>query len=202
MKWLLALCFLFPIAVFAEQFPALFDVVGVDATDQLNIRHDPAADTQVLGSLAHDAADVEVVMLSGTKAWGLVNIGERSGWVSMRFLRRVTDTHSGSFPRPLRCFGTEPFWSAKIPVSGPVVVSFPNENPIEVELESPAIAQGRNDKFGFLASTTDTGIVGAVTRAACSDGMSDRAFGMAIDLLTFPDDGDGTLLSGCCSLSE
>lgn len=202
MKWLLALCLTIPGLAFASDLPALFDVVGVDASDSLNIRQDPAATSPVLGDLPHNATDVEVVALSETQKWGQVNAGDSSGWVSMQFLSRVADTTPGPLPLPLRCFGTEPLWSVVLPVSGPVTMAFPNEDAVQMELESPATAQGRSDKFGFLAASLDVGVAGAVSRTQCGDGMSDRSYGMAVDLLIFPNIGPGTLLSGCCSLSK
>lgn len=202
MRWLFALCLIWPIGAYAQDLPALFNVVDVTAPDVLNIRQGPDAATPKIGSLSHDAINIEVVALSDAQKWGRVNTAERSGWVAMRFLAPVPIPTDDPLPRPLNCFGTEPFWSIEMPFSGPVLMTMQGENPVELELESYATGVGRNDKAGFLAASIDVGIAGAVTRTQCSDGMSDRSFGLAIDLLVFPNIGNGTLLSGCCSLSR
>lgn len=206
MNRLFAVCLLIPVAASAETLPALFGVTDVAGSDRLNIRQDPDATSPVIGELAHDANGIEVVALSDTQTWGQINSGERSGWVSMRFLRRAPETAIGPVPVPLRCFGTEPFWSLSVPDSGSLTLTVPDAPSVEMRLEAPATARGRSDKFGFRASSPDTEYAGTVTRALCSDGMSDQTFGLAIDLLAFPetgsDSGTGTLLSGCCSLAR
>jgi actin-like ATPase involved in cell morphogenesis len=52
--------------------------------------------------------------LSAAGGWGLVNAGDRSGYVAMRFLAREGGPDWNALETPLTCLGTEPFWSLKI----------------------------------------------------------------------------------------
>lgn len=51
--------------------PDLFDVTGVNSNDVLNVRSAPDADAEVIGSLDHDARDIEIVAVED--GWGRVN---------------------------------------------------------------------------------------------------------------------------------
>ena len=67
----------------------------------------------IVGTLTHDARNVEVVRPTDDQRWGLVNHGEGTAWASLRFLRRQPGHWAGAVPPLARCFGTEPFWSLR-----------------------------------------------------------------------------------------
>ena len=71
-----------------DGWPALHDVTGVSAGDALNIRERPDASSPIIGGLASDAEGVEVIRPNERLTWGLVNVGERTGWVSLLYLER------------------------------------------------------------------------------------------------------------------
>ncbi|MEM7670840.1 MAG: SH3 domain-containing protein [Pseudomonadota bacterium] len=205
--WLIAM----PVWATQDGWPALYNVSGVAVDDVLNVRAAPDVTSEIIGSLDPDAADVEVIRPDPALAWGLVNTGEGTGWVSLAFLARQPGQWEEQVPVVHQCFGTEPFWS--LDIEGPAVLLNTPEGPPEAGLVAEQlVADGRRDRFvsrGTLLSSE----AGALDLAlhlrtqACGDGMSDRAYGIAADLLvTDPDDSDGTrparLRAGCCSLTS
>ncbi|WP_295048712.1 SH3 domain-containing protein [uncultured Paracoccus sp.] len=189
----LTLAFAGPAAATQEYIlPTLFDVTGVAADDALNIRADPNAQAAILDTLPHDARGIEVVQES--RGWGRVNTGEVSGWVSMRYLAYRTDVwEPGALPDGFRCLGTEPFWNAAVEGGDLVLRSPDNESgdrrPVQATLDSgifrdPARVVVARDMTLFSRPQL------------CSDGMSDRMFGLSATLVLHGD--QPRLLSGCC----
>jgi uncharacterized membrane protein len=183
--------------------PTLFDVAGVAATNQLNVRAGPGMEHPVIARLPADATGVEVVAHDRTGRWGRVTVAEGSGWVFMRYLRYRTDVwEMGGLPDGFRCLGTEPFWSVA-PESGDLVLSRPDAAPLRAR----------------IGATLDTGIFRDPTRVVtadaegerrfvlvarpdqCSDGMSDRAYGLSA-LLLAEEGGLPHLLRGCCRIGR
>ncbi|MBY6066207.1 SH3 domain-containing protein [Leisingera aquaemixtae] len=192
----------------AQEFPALYSVAGVAADDVLNVRSAPSAGAEIIGSLAPDQTGVEVVLADDSGKWGLVNIGERSGWAALRFLdlEASSDWHRRQ-DQPLDCFGTEPFWSLSLDETP--ILSTPDRPGTAFTLQAREPAAGRSGKSGFyaagqtgsgLSGPEPAGIFGTLTAGQCSDGMSDRTYGIAIDLLHLRGAGKMDLLTGCCSL--
>lgn len=174
--------------------PTLFDVAGVAADDVLNIRAEPNASSGIIGTLAPGAKGIEVV--EERRGWARVNTPERSGWVSMRYLSYRTDVwEPGALPAAFRCLGTEPFWDAKRE-GGDLVLRTP-EN------------QGGDRRA--VQAVLDSGIFRDPARVVvardmtlfshpqiCSDGMSDRLYGLSATLVLQGD--QPRMLSGCCSI--
>jgi uncharacterized membrane protein len=173
--------------------PSLFDVQGVTGNDVLNIRQEPNASAPILGSLAPDATHVEVV--EETQGWGRINFGEASGWVAMRFLAPRTETWAvGELPPSFACFGTEPFWSVRqgkdgLQLDGPDLKAPPR--PVRSVLDN-----------GIFRDPMRAVVAGNMTVVAtpqlCSDGMSDRLFGLRASVILQGD--NPRLLTGCCSV--
>jgi hypothetical protein len=68
-----------------------FAVQGVDASDVLNVRAEPAASSAILGSLPPDATGISVVddhRRARRSSWQKVECGKLRGWVNGRFLAR------------------------------------------------------------------------------------------------------------------
>lgn len=191
------LLFLFwPIVALADPLPALFDVTGVAADDMLNVRAQPSGSADKRGALAHNAQNIEVTVLNDAGTWGRINLDESHGWVSMRYLTPHPPNEDYTLPQRLSCFGTEPFWSADFVQGQRVTFSTP-----EKTFETPGAglvqtSRSRPDRYvlGFGNNV-------AMLRqdATCSDGMSDRLFGLAIDVQVVHG-GDTALYSGCCSV--
>lgn len=190
---LLALC---PPALRAETYPALHDVTGVAADDVLNIRAAPDAGAAILGTLAPDARGVEVVAV--TDGWAVVNTGEGTGYAALRYLSRVDAPDWNALETPLTCLGTEPFWSLRIDPAGG-----------EMRFRTPEDAADRTAPIGAIwpalpwsqtAALALPGGLAVLAPAECSDGMSDRSYGIAADI--FLTGSDRGRLSGCCRLGR
>jgi len=177
-----------------SHFPALHSVAGVAADDVLNIRAEPDAGAAIIGVLAPGATGVEVMSVTDS-GWGLINAGEGAGYVAMRFLSRDPAAPWFLLQDRLTCFGTEPFWALTFdadqgqssfstaddpsPQTATIATLWPGAG------WSPSAAFALPDGIAVLRPT------------ACGDGMSDRSFGIAVDLFR---DG-GNRLSGCCALA-
>lgn len=183
----------------SSDLPALFDVTGVAADDVLNVRAAPEAGADKIGALSHDARDVEVIRAED--GWGQINLGEQAGWVSLRFLARQ-EGGDYALTREFSCFGTEPFWTLAVTQGVSARLSTPSGLPLDFSAGLLQSATGRTDRY-FLQGVqpnAEPGFAAVVRRAACDDGMSDRAFGLDVDLLLdMP--GGAVMLSGCCSLT-
>ncbi|KIT15098.1 COG3650 family protein [Jannaschia aquimarina] len=190
---LLWLVLAFPLC--AQQFPALYDVVGVRADDVLNVRQGPAADRPILGTLGPDATDVEVVGTSPDGRWALVNIGERAGWASLTFLRRQDGIGWTGFRN---CFGTEPFW--RLETDGESArLSVPEETLLDgLFTHNGRTSENLIDRRVDVAVDESGQMTAFIRREACGDGMSDRQYGLSITLHYIGT--DSRVLSGCCSL--
>lgn len=180
----------------AEEYPALFAVTGVAADDVLNIRSRPDASSPIIGALAPRGTGVEVLGTSGN--WALVNTAEGSGYASLRFLRREPGPDWNALQTPLTCLGTEPFWSLEIdPQAGLTRFSTPEDQDPAAEPVTglwPAEPWARSAAVGLPEG------LAVLTGAECSDGMSDRSYGIAVDLFRSGPGGE-TRLSGCCLLA-
>lgn len=184
----------------AQDLPAVYDVAGVAADDVLNVRAEPSAEAPVLRTLAPDATGIEVVALSGDGKWGMVSTGEGNGWVALRYLAARPDPAADTLPRPMTCLGTEPFWLL-VHDDGSDRFETPGEEPrllaVSAEMVAPegyfVLARGSGGSDELYRLT--------VTRGICSDGMSDRRFGLDARLFIAGPAGN-RLLAGCCTLEH
>lgn len=190
----LALALASPAAATQEYIlPTLFDVTGVAADDVLNIRADPNATAPIIGTLAPDATRIEVV--EERRNWARINTREGSGWVSARYLSyRVDVWDEGALPQGWQCFGTEPFWA--LTREGDSVVLGGPDMPNDMRKVQAVLSTGvfRDPTRAVLAE----GMTLVSTPQLCSDGMSDRLFGLRAELVIHGD--SPRMLSGCCSI--
>lgn len=197
MKYLLTLVMsLFATLAHAQDFPALHDVVDVASDDVLNIRTLPSNAGTIIGTLDPNQTAVEVIRLSDNGRWGLVNAGEGAGWAFMRYLARQPG--QGEAPDFLLCSGTEPFWNVEL-TNWVGVLHQPGDAPVELPAQWQDISV-QNRHLGYAFGDGAHSLQAVVSRAACSDGMSDREYGFAVDVMVDLGPGQRRLLSGCCSL--
>jgi uncharacterized membrane protein len=196
---LLAVVMLCAVPAMAEvPLPAAFAVQGVAADDILNIRAEPDAASAVVGTIPPDALGVEVVRLSDDGAWGQIGTAEGNGWVAMRFLSALPAPEQGLLPRPMRCFGTEPFWSVTFPPTRGAVHATPEgETPQTIYSQS----QAQEGHLVILEEAAPILRTLMIAREACSDGMSDRTYGFSVRMFTEGPEGN-SLLRGCCTLDQ
>lgn len=173
--------------------PTLFDVAEVAADDVLNIRAQPNAGAEIIGTLASDATKIEVV--EETRGWGRVNSGEASGWVSMAYLAyRVDVWKPGELPDGFRCYGTEPFWGLER-AGDQLLLSRPDSKD---DARSIKAVLGTGVFRDPMRAVVAEGMTVTSTRAICSDGMSDRLFGLEAHAILQGD--EPMMFSGCCSI--
>ena len=185
-------------------FPALHDVKGVAANDVLNIRAEPDAGAAILGGFAPDQTGVEVVALSPDGKWGLVTTGEASGWAAMAYLDRRPGADWHAMQGALNCFGTEPFWSAGIDARMANRVQFSTPETVDQTLDLVSVWTGDSwhPVAGMTFATQDASGMAVVRADACSDGMSDRSYGLSVDFFLTQGGGqDSRALRGCCTLA-
>lgn len=174
-------------------FPALYAVTGVAADDRLNIRAAPDGAADIIGTLAPTAKDIEVITLSREGRWALLNSGESSGWVAVRFLLRQEQARTIT---GLRCFGTEPFWDIRFDSENQLTLTTPDTNSTHaITALSPDPAFINLGQYGLrLAWLWEEMVTAHILPGRCSDGMSDRTYGLHYI------DNIGPRV-GCCSLN-
>ncbi|WP_159453109.1 COG3650 family protein [Pseudooctadecabacter jejudonensis] len=177
----------------AQTLPERFSVTGVAEDDVLNIRNGPGASFDKTGELEPFTLNVEV--LDQQDGWALIPTSESTGWVSMRFLR-PNPIPANEIPRPLVCSGTEPFWDIGFYPRGA------DYTELGLERRDLTVIHEETAPDGYLVEAregptmTRTLIVKA---GVCSDGMSDRQYGMSALLFTSAPDGN-FVHKGCCTI--
>lgn len=179
-----------------DGWPAIYDVTGVAEDDVLNIRERPDASSRVVGRLS-PGMQVEVIRPNDRQTWGLVNEGDRPGWVALRFMTRRPGQWDGAFPEVASCFGTEPFWTL-VRDGDSLSFNAPDGTQDQFAIAARSGSENRRDSFHMIAEGADGPAVAILKTEACSDGMSDREFGISVQLL-FGLGAGARQLSGCCT---
>lgn len=187
----------------AQDLPALYDVTGVGAGDVLNVREHPRATSTQIGSLTPGATGVEVTALSDSGDWGRVNTAERAGWVAMSYLAATAAPAAESyFDGPLVCYGTEPFWRLDSAPDGTITHNSPDADPLVLIRTATALSQNRARASQFVEAVAEgASLTGVLRVAECSDGMSDRLYGLSLDMALTTGE-DRVFVSGCCTLAQ
>lgn len=174
--------------------PALYRVTGVET--RLNIRAEPSLDAPVIDTFSPGTADIEIVATDPTNAWGRTNTGERSGWVSLAFLTRDGGPwEANALPATLRCFGTEPFWSVSRD-GDKLIRGGPDAPDRAFAIDKVSGVAGSGSRVVVAKDEKGTITLG-IAPEACTDGMSERAYGLGARL----SEGDAPALTGCCSVA-
>lgn len=195
-------CLIVPTLVFAQgtiTSPAYYEVTDVAADDVLNIRAEPDAGAEIVGSFLPGAAPVEV--LYTVEGWAYVSAGERMGWTSARFLTEieVPKIADSDLPQGLVCAGTEPFWS----------LAFEQETAFFNAIDAEELQFDVTDAGGFggagpnrqyvLANGAGFEATAIMGNEICSDGMSARAYPRRFDMVMTSQLGTSGY-TGCCSV--
>lgn len=178
-----------------DGWPALHDVTGVAADDVLNIRSEPDAGSEIIGTFAPDATDIEVIRANDDLTWGYVATGEGMGWVSLAFLSRQPSQWDGKYPEFTTCSGTEPFWSLRredgqIAFDG---LDLPSSTAL-IEFEEGSL--NHRGRHSFKAGD----LVGVLSNEMCNDGMSDLEYGWELSLIRLSASEGQRHFVGCCSI--
>lgn len=181
--------------------PTLFDVTGVAADDVLNIRAAPNASAAIIGTLSPHARDIEVVGYDQTGRWARINTGVHSGWAAFRYLAYQVDIwNPGTLPPTLHCLANEPFWSFA-PRGDMMVFSTPDAPESVMRIEQ-VLTTGmfRDPRRSVSAQGDSRRMTAVIVPMACSDGMSDRAYGLDVTVI-LEGRGQTQMLTGCCSIA-
>ena len=173
------------------QYPSKFVVSNVPAGDVLNIRAAPNASSEDLGDFENGEI-LEVIGTNPNGKWSQINFEEGEAWVVSAYLEpRAPERMEGSkLPLPLQCFGTEPFWQVEITQGG-----FQFETP-ENDSVFEHITRDAHAFFDVTTALIETESYSALIKyEGCSDGMSNRAYGLSISLFL-----DSGVIGGCCSI--
>lgn len=189
-----------PLCAAAQSLPALFDVTDVAQDDVLNIRSGPDIGFGIIGALAPDARNIEVVERDDSEEWGRINFDEGSGWVSLRYLRRQPGQTYDTLPRPLACSGTEPFWTFTVESGPEAEFQWLGETPRRFDNLFSVNSSNRTDRYAILADGAQGVLTSVFHQAVCSDGMSDRLYGLSVDIF-LTGEKDVEFISGCCSIA-
>ncbi|MBM2575613.1 hypothetical protein JQC91_04780 [Jannaschia sp. Os4] len=208
MRTLLLLLALLASPALATQdgWPALHDVTGVAAGDVLNVRAGPGASHPVIAEFAPDATGIEVIgPAAADDRWGIVNVGEQAGYVSLRYLRRHPDSYLGAVVPLTRCFGAEPFWDVTLLRGRMILRDLGTDREVGVPLEGPFLTLSDRRVQVWSGAEGDSRLT-LFTRAVygpphCSDGMADTVYGIEGTLLV-EDGGAPRALAGCCSIAR
>lgn len=204
MKFVLATLALMTTAAQADiaDFPALYDVTGVAANDVLQVRKAASAGADSVATLAPDAKSIEVISLSHDGKWAEVTVDDMPGWASAQFLTAQPGGEWWAGAAPLRCLGTEPFWGIAINMAAKSAVY----SALDGVAKPLAIDRTWTHYYSYPAAATvgirfaDRNAIATLKGEACSDGMSDRNYGISIDLFLTDDEDLDLGWSGCCTL--
>lgn len=195
MKWVMTMFLLMAANVGgAFELPALYDVTGVAANDVLNVRKDPTNKANIIGELEPDASNVEVMALSDDKKWGLVNIGDVSGWAFMRFLQ---SQNRPAATQRLICLGNEPFWSMSLDEDAVFKIAGGDE--LFLGTIETIASLNRTDRKALRSKSVTGSLTAHIGAQLCDDTMSDRAYGLSVNALVTSEEG-AAYYSGCCQL--
>ncbi|MBV7395083.1 COG3650 family protein [Mameliella sediminis] len=182
-------------AASAQDFPALYNVTGVDDGDVLNMRTRPTENGTVIGALAFDAKLVEVI--EEDDGWGRVNVEGLSGWVPLTSMERLDGTQMPAGYQ-FKCFGTEPFWSATVIQGDKMTFTRPDDDDKAFTVGELTTAVSRDHPHALQGSKLGENVSLVVTHEICTDGMSDYRFGFSGTVVI--GGYDTQVYTGCCSL--
>lgn len=182
-------------AVSAQEFPALYNVTGIADDNELKVRTRPTEEGTVIGSMAHDATNVEVI--EEEKGWGRVNHDGLSGWVPLAPMRRKAGTQMPEGEH-FKCFGTEPVWSAAVTQGDQLLLTRPDDNDKVFNVGHLATTVTREHPHALLGSKLGENVTLVMTHEICTDGISHYRFGFSAKMVV--GGYETQVYTGCCSL--
>lgn len=186
-----------PLACSAENTNSRWvSVINVADDDTLSVRAEPSVESEKLGDLKFNQEGVRVrsnAAETDESNWLPIKSGDLVGWVSKHY---VEPAQLAEFDDPLKCLGTEPFWS--LDTAGGEV-TFSDMGEAEDRYAVLEINGSQNHTNAWLFRLTDGDSEGRLmlTRTEqCTDDMSDRLYEYTIGV-ELP---EGRFLTGCCNV--
>lgn len=177
-----------------SQTPGLFD----RPAKTLDLRENPRATARVIGTLDESQTLVEGTRQSENGRWLQILFGEGNAWIPFDGLTPVAAPAS-RFDAPLFCAGTEPFWSLNTPGDGILSYEVLGQTGTKFQVVEHISSANRPDTQADRALGKSTLMTLVLRTAACSDGMSDRDYGLSTEVMLRTIEGT-QLLGGCCTL--
>jgi uncharacterized membrane protein len=117
----------------------------------------------------------------------------------MRYLERQVPDLWVQGRLPMRCMGTEPFWTMVffLPTNRSEFIA-PDDS-FEVRTDAPYLPSTAHPPTLALAFDGARQGFAVIRQGICSDGMSDRIYGLESQIYWR---GDAAGLSGCCTLAR
>lgn len=182
-----------PALATTDAWPALHDIVGVEAGDVLNIRSGPGTEFEIIGTIPHDAEGIEVIEPSEDFSWARIVTGEGMGWVSLSYIVPQPGQWDGKYPEFTSCSGTEPFWHLTRAEGQMTLMRLDSDTTKSHTIEREGGTINHRGRHSFRAGD----FVGVLSNQLCNDGMSDLEYGWEVNLILLD---DGTHFQGCCTL--
>ena len=106
----------------------------------------------------------------------------------------------GTLPPTLHCLGNEPFWSLQTR-GNELVFATPDDPESAMSIEQ-VVSTGmvRDPRRSVTAQSPTRRMTAVLVPITCSDGMSDRAYGLDVTLI-LEGRGEPQMLTGCCSVA-
>ncbi|MCK4862584.1 MAG: SH3 domain-containing protein [Rhodobacteraceae bacterium] len=192
---ILSLSLVIPTLALAEfqLFPIVYEVVSVPDGDVLNVREEPSASSYDLDDLL-PGQQAEVTALDETGTWARILWHGGDAWVSLKFMQPVKQYGDDFSTMPInqQCGGAEPFWSVDITYDSQFGFTEMGGDTEWMPIETSTMSHNMyRSNYAFETPR----FTGFIRRAECSNGVSDKTYGWALDLL---EKGKGDLWSGCC----
>ncbi|MBE3638955.1 hypothetical protein [Mangrovicoccus algicola] len=197
------------LCVFLLALASAFIFPPARAEGRLPARHRLAAETVLRAApdaaapeagLAQAGKDLEILGFSEDGLWAEAGRGAGVAWLPAAGLTRLQPPADEGLP--MRCYGTEPFWGLNMPSAFFAEFERPEhpEAPLQITGSDAATGPGGHTRLWTFVGEELRGHL-AVRNEACSDGMSDRHFGLSAVLSLAETAGAVHLRLGCCALS-
>lgn len=185
-------------AAMPADLPARHDAAG---PGELVLRAAPDARADALTRFGADWTGIEITEFTPDGAWAATNYGQGRAWIAAERLTRQPDPAAQGLP--LRCFGMAPFWGLHLPA--PFFAEFERperpELPFQITGTAEATGPGGRARLWTLAGTDRSRASLVMRFEACSDGLTDRGYGLSATFVLTEPTGAVHLMLGCCSLT-
>lgn len=196
--------------------PRVFAVTRVAPSDQLNVREEPSASSEIVGKIPANGEDIVRIgdrEKVGKSTWVNVAWGPIKGWVNERYITelyaedakqdkpqfrsRVDRPTTNTFEATLECGGVKPFWNIDL-----------GREDVQINIKDDHYKlpiYSRRTSFQYKESTVikskegkDTVKLYLIKDYACKDGITDINYPYTVKAIV----NGKTSYSGCCSIVE
>ena len=99
------------------------------------------------------------------------------------------------------CFGNEPSWGLSLERPGEARLDRPDAAPVQLRGASTEVPFAAERIWRGRSEAGAGELVAFLRETPCSDGMSDRAYALAVTVIMDGQDSPSQMLTGCCSIA-